>query len=337
MSESNSDSNQNDSRLFTFESSQEDFYQLLSLFESGELSKLLGVEIVDVGAISESQLENRATAIVSSRRAVLSQWLQRVYESSWLTVDELLGTPESRLAFGARSSPDSRQDSSSTPRSREVLSEIDLQNPDAVESLIDLLGSEQDEETRLSIIECLARVAPGNTEASNALVQLLRTSWWNDNILQQAAESLGQVGEGNDDEIGVLVQLIHTSPNNRTRWQAALSLGKIAPTHPEGAVRRAKKLGLQLAGYSVILLVYVKRETERERLVLVQVCPPRHQIVLPPNLQLAILDNTEEVLIDEVSGNADRYMQLSFTGEMGDLFNIKVALGNESIIENCQI
>lgn len=327
MTKNNPDSNQNNTELFAFESSQENFYKLLSLFESGELSNLLGMEILDVGAISESQF--------NSKIANLNQWLQRVFNHSWKTVEELLGTPESSLAFAIRSSSESTPDSNVTASNQERLSEIDLQQPDAVKALVNLLDSEEDEETRLSVIECLAKVSPGNTEAIEALIKLLRTSS-NQRILQQAALSLGQIGEGNQNEINALIQLIQTSPNNKTRWQAALSLGKIAPTHPEGAVRRAKELGLQLAGYSVILIVYVRRETEKN-LVLVQVCPPSNQVVLPPNLQLAILDESEEIVMDEFSGEEDKYLQLSFTGEIGDLFNIKVALGNESIIEHFQI
>lgn len=328
MTKTNPESNQNNAEVFAFESSQKDFYQLLSLFESGELSELLGMEIVDVGAISESQFE--------TKKANLNQWLQRVFNHSWKTLEELLKTPESSTAFAFMSRSGSTSDSNVTSSNQERLLEIDPQQPDAVTALVNLLDSEEDEEIRLSVIECLAKVSPGNIEAIQALIQLLRTSN-NQRILQQAALSLGQIGEGNDNEVDALRQLIQTSQNNKTRWQAALSLGKIAPTHPDGAVRRAKELGLQLADSSVVLIVYVRREAEGENLVLVQVCPPSNQVVLPPNLRLAILDESEEIIMDEFSGNEDKYLQLSFTGEIGDLFNIKVALGNDSIIENFQI
>ncbi|MEG4507730.1 hypothetical protein QUA81_33755 [Microcoleus sp. F6_B4] len=42
------------STLFVFESSQEDFYRIMNLFEAGELSDLLGIEVLDVGGIVES-------------------------------------------------------------------------------------------------------------------------------------------------------------------------------------------------------------------------------------------------------------------------------------------
>ena len=44
------------STLFVFEGSQDDFYRILSLFEDEQLSELLGITILDVGSLVESQL-----------------------------------------------------------------------------------------------------------------------------------------------------------------------------------------------------------------------------------------------------------------------------------------
>lgn len=44
------------STLFVFEGSQDDFYRILSLFEDEQLSELLGITVLDVGSLVESQL-----------------------------------------------------------------------------------------------------------------------------------------------------------------------------------------------------------------------------------------------------------------------------------------
>ena len=54
-----------DSTLFVFEGSQDDFYQLMSLFEEEKLSELLGVTVLDLGRITESQLVTQPTVNLS--------------------------------------------------------------------------------------------------------------------------------------------------------------------------------------------------------------------------------------------------------------------------------
>ncbi|MEG4495856.1 DUF1822 family protein [Microcoleus sp. F10-C6] len=85
------------STLFVFESSQEDFYRIMNLFEAGELSDLLGIEVLDVGGIVESQM-------VAQRKVInLSQWFQNDFveaiQEAWLTVEEVLGKNIRNPAF----------------------------------------------------------------------------------------------------------------------------------------------------------------------------------------------------------------------------------------------
>ncbi|HAZ46298.1 MAG TPA: hypothetical protein DDW76_03865 [Cyanobacteria bacterium UBA11369] len=99
MNSENSDNQaeeMSDSTLFVFKGSQADFYRILSLFEEGQLSELLGVEVLDVGAIDESQL-------VARRTVNLSQWLQNNFteaiQEGWQTLAETFGRTALSPAF----------------------------------------------------------------------------------------------------------------------------------------------------------------------------------------------------------------------------------------------
>jgi len=69
-----------DSTLFVFEGSEDDFYQLMSLFEEGTLSDSLGVRVLDLGRITESQLVAQSTA--NSRQSINVQENTMNYKDS---------------------------------------------------------------------------------------------------------------------------------------------------------------------------------------------------------------------------------------------------------------
>jgi hypothetical protein len=70
----------------------------LELFEEGQLSDLLGIEVLDVGAILESQLVTKPKRIIN-----LSQWLQNNFteaiQAGWQTLQEIFGTTTLTPAF----------------------------------------------------------------------------------------------------------------------------------------------------------------------------------------------------------------------------------------------
>jgi len=61
-------------KMFTVKCSREDFEHLQELFESGELNKRLGVEVVDMGITSTE---------VSTKSIILNQWLKGIIEPTW--------------------------------------------------------------------------------------------------------------------------------------------------------------------------------------------------------------------------------------------------------------
>lgn len=105
---------------------------------------------------------------------------------------------------------------------------------------------------------------------------------------------------------------------------------------PDISVRRAKliDLGMQLAGYSVALVVEITLQSEQKRNVLLQVHPTENQLYLPPLLQLTVLDEAGLVFLEAQARSADNYIQLEFSGLPGEPFSVRVALGDASITED---
>ena len=64
-------------KMFTVKCSRGDFEHLQELFESGELNKRLGVEVIDMGITSTE---------CSTKSIVLSQWLKGIIQPSWQVI-----------------------------------------------------------------------------------------------------------------------------------------------------------------------------------------------------------------------------------------------------------
>lgn len=101
-------------------------------------------------------------------------------------------------------------------------------------------------------------------------------------------------------------------------------------------IRRAKliDLGMQIESQSVVLLVALIPEGNRQVSVRVQLHPVGGELYLPANIKLALLSSGE--LLGEVQARSqDNYVQLPrFDVETGERFSIKVTLNNFQIAEN---
>lgn len=96
-------------------------------------------------------------------------------------------------------------------------------------------------------------------------------------------------------------------------------------------VRRAKPIELQTN--TVVLIVTLQPEN-RERLgIHLQVCSVNPQIALPTQLKLLVLTESGEVFKEIITSGTDTFMQYEFSGQLGEQFSIKVALGDISITE----
>lgn len=103
---------------------------------------------------------------------------------------------------------------------------------------------------------------------------------------------------------------------------------------PAQARGRMIDLGIQLVGHPVALIVYLSPESNNKWNILLQLRPGGGQTYLPPDVQMIVLDDAGEVFLEARSRSADNWIQLEFTGQPGERFSVKVALGDASIVED---
>lgn len=91
MTNSKENHDQDENTTFILNGNYKDFDKLLTLFESGELEKKLGISILELEAISKYQPKNSVEPSTD-----LSQWLENKFteaeQTLWLTIEEIFGT-----------------------------------------------------------------------------------------------------------------------------------------------------------------------------------------------------------------------------------------------------
>jgi hypothetical protein len=105
------------------------------------------------------------------------------------------------------------------------------------------------------------------------------------------------------------------------------------------AIRGGKfvDLGIQLEGYPIALIVElspVERE-ERTRIYL-RVCPTNKTYLLP-NIQLIVRDESQQIFLEAQSRTADNLIQLEFTGNLGEKFEVVVKRGDAAVAQQFTI
>lgn len=110
-------------------------------------------------------------------------------------------------------------------------------------------------------------------------------------------------------------------------------------------VKRGKliELGEQPTAHGTVLVVGVNPlpdATGPRYEVLLQVFPARDQRFLPPNLQLIVLDETNQPVLDVAglplmvySHQIDNFIQLLLRGNTGEQFHVRLVLGDVSVTE----
>lgn len=153
---------------------------------------------------------------------------------------------------------------------------------------------------------------------------------------RKAAKQLGDIANGNDRAIQALIDLMRTTRDDETLWTAVESLWQIDPGNPAAGVRRVKllDLGMQVAGQTVALAVAILQKSDRQVGVLLRVYPTGNEPYLPSDLKLILLDTSGQILREVTARRADVYIQLKLSGEPGEKFSVRVALGEASITED---
>jgi len=108
--------------------------------------------------------------------------------------------------------------------------------------------------------------------------------------------------------------------------------------HPAISVSAGKviDLAIQLASHRVVLIVTLAAKADEEVDIRLRVCPTGSQRYLPPGLQLIVLDEAAATCpqLQAQARSNDNWIQLEFSGEPGEQFSVKLALGDVTITED---
>ncbi|MBD2130218.1 DUF1822 family protein [Microcoleus sp. ZQ-A2] len=141
----------------------------------------------------------------------------------------------------------------------------------------------------------------------------------------------------NIEDRDALVHLLQNTPDESLRWKAAEYLWAIAPNYPGSAIRRVMDLGVQLMGHPIALMVAVLRKLDGKVAVLLRAYPMHNRTKLPPGLQLIGLDENGAFVpgLEAVARSEpqDDYISLYFSANVGERFNVRLALEETSICE----
>jgi hypothetical protein len=104
----------------------------------------------------------------------------------------------------------------------------------------------------------------------------------------------------------------------------------------ENRVIRAKLIDLrvQLVGYPIALVVELHAESNESRTIVLQVHPAGNQRYLPPSLKFNVLDETGLIFLEAEARSTDDYIQLEFSGFLGELFSAEITLGEARFLED---
>jgi Protein of unknown function (DUF1822) len=100
--------------------------------------------------------------------------------------------------------------------------------------------------------------------------------------------------------------------------------------------RRAKliDLGIQIANQPVMLIVEINPQLNQQTNIRLQLHPVGNQIYLLPGIELKVVDELGGIFLEAQARSADNYIQLQFSGEVGERFSVKIGLDDASITEH---
>jgi hypothetical protein len=100
--------------------------------------------------------------------------------------------------------------------------------------------------------------------------------------------------------------------------------------------RKAKliDLGIQIANQPVMLIVEINPQLNQQTNIRLQLHPTGNQVYLLSGIELKVLDEFGRIFLEAQARSADNYIQLQFSGEVGERFSVKVGLDDGSITEH---
>ncbi len=170
------------------------------------------------------------------------------------------------------------------------------------------------------LIDRLSQLA--QPSAAPAFGKMVKLSQWLQNVIDAGWETVESV--------------LHPEQSSLAFSFRSSEIAVTTQDDLDTGIRRAKMidLGMQLAGNAIALVLELSPESEQRYNILVQLHPAGSSSYLPPSVQLLILDESKAIFLEAEARSADNYIQLEFSGEPGERFSIKVALGDATQEEN---
>jgi len=129
------------------------------------------------------------------------------------------------------------------------------------------------------------------------------------------------------------VEALFNPPQPQLSFRGALSTIIPVRKNPESGVKRGKLYSLEQVDEKVALFVKLEPITYSKMNIWVEVYPGGGKTFLPEDLKLMVLDQDEKAVM-QAEARSTRSIKLKFSGEAGESFGIKIALGDISITEN---
>ncbi len=130
--------------------------------------------------------------------------------------------------------------------------------------------------------------------------------------------------------IQTLLGVIDLTEDEETFWSAIGCLRQLNPVHPQIGIRRQKSVDL---GQMINLVINIVARQERKFALLLQVYPQARAEYLPIDLKLVLADEIDLILSEIMARSHDYCLQLKFSGEVGEAFNIGLELDEVRAIE----
>ncbi|MEG3849898.1 DUF1822 family protein [Microcoleus sp. herbarium19] len=130
--------------------------------------------------------------------------------------------------------------------------------------------------------------------------------------------------------------LFESKPELQFAFRSPQVLESSASTSGNLPVRRGKLLSLERGKEQVALFVELMTTDEPDIDISVEVYPTNGQTNLPKDLQLMVLNDEGETLM-QARANKTGNLLFELSGEPGEHFTVKVALGDFSVTENFSI
>lgn len=130
--------------------------------------------------------------------------------------------------------------------------------------------------------------------------------------------------------IQTTIEILNLTQDREIFWNAIACLRQLNPTHPRAGISGGKSIDL---GEIVNLVITIVSKQDNEIGIWLQIHPNSGAGYLPIGLKLVLWDRTDRVLREIVARSHDYCLQLKFSGEVGEAFNLGLELDGVSSID----